>query len=118
MLSNVAGRWSIEDTFRNVKQYLGGEEPQVWQGKGPERAAMLSLFLYGLVWVWFLRHGWRTTTVQRPAWYRHKPHPSFQDALSALRRVLWAKRIFRSSGSTVVPRKIVTVLIRALAASA
>ena len=118
VLSNVAGRWSIEDTFRNVKQYLGGEEPQVWQGKGPERAAMLSLFLYGLVWVWFLRHGWRTTTVQRPAWYRHKPHPSFQDALSALRRVLWAKRIFRSSGSTVVPRKIVTVLIRALAASA
>jgi hypothetical protein len=118
VLSTVAGRWSTEDTFRNVKQYLGGEEPQVWQGKGPERAAMLSLLLYGLIWVWFLRHGWQRTTVERSAWYPHKQHPSFQDALAALRRALWAARIFRSSQSTCVPRKIITVLIHALAVSA
>jgi hypothetical protein len=118
VLSTVAGRWSIEDTFRNVKQYLGGEEPQVWQSKGPERAAMLSLLLYGLIWVWFLRHGWQRTTVERSAWYPHKQHPSFQDALAALRRALWAKRIFASSGSTCVPRKIIAVLIHALAVSA
>ncbi len=34
-----AGRWSIEDTFRNTKQFLGGSDPQSWKRKGPERAA-------------------------------------------------------------------------------
>ena len=50
--AHYAGRWSIEDTFRNVKQALGGEDPQTWKGAGPERAAALSLWLYSAVWSW------------------------------------------------------------------
>jgi hypothetical protein len=49
------GRWSIEDTFRNTKQHLGGEDPQTWKGHGPERAASLSLWLYAAVWQWYIR---------------------------------------------------------------
>lgn len=37
--SIYAGRWSIEDTFRNTKQLLGGEDPQSWKCQGPERGA-------------------------------------------------------------------------------
>ena len=29
--AHYAGRWSIEDTFRNVKQVLRGEDPQTWK---------------------------------------------------------------------------------------
>ena len=52
--SRYAGRWSIEVTFRDVKQDLGGENPQCWKRQGPERAATLSLWLHGLVWCWYL----------------------------------------------------------------
>jgi len=48
VISAFADRWAIEDTFRNVKQYLGAEQPQCYKGQGPE-----TCFLYGLVWLWF-----------------------------------------------------------------
>jgi hypothetical protein len=32
--SEFANRWPIEDTFRNVKQYLGAEHPQCWKARG------------------------------------------------------------------------------------
>ena len=41
-IGRYAGRWSLEDTFRNMKQYLGGQEPQTWRAEGPERAAGFS----------------------------------------------------------------------------
>jgi hypothetical protein len=37
--TRYAGRWSIEVCFRDVKQDLGGQDPQSWKRKGPERAA-------------------------------------------------------------------------------
>jgi len=37
--SRYAGRWSIEVCFRDVKQALGGQDPQTWKRYGPERAA-------------------------------------------------------------------------------
>jgi len=33
--SRYTGRWSIEVTFRDVKQNLGGENPQSWKRKDP-----------------------------------------------------------------------------------
>ena len=34
VIGGFAGRWSIEDTFKNTKQSLGSEEPQTWKGRG------------------------------------------------------------------------------------
>ncbi len=39
---------------RDVKQYLGGEDPQSWKRNGPERAAALALWLRALTWCWYL----------------------------------------------------------------
>jgi hypothetical protein len=50
VVSHYFGRWPIEDTLRSSKQSLGGEEPQSWKGKGPERAASLSFWLHSLAW--------------------------------------------------------------------
>jgi hypothetical protein len=116
--AHYAGRWSIEDTFRNVKQSLGGEDPQTWKGTGPERAAALSLWLYSAVWFWYITtHGTKITWPALP-WYATKRTPSFADALAALRRALWSQRIFSVSARNPLPRKMASVLLDVLAHAA
>jgi len=116
--SQYAGRWSIEDTFRSVKQTLGGEDPQTWNAQGPERAAALSFWIYSAVWLWYLtvygtKPSWPTV-----AWYPQKCAPSFVDALAALRRTLWRERIFANSSSQPLLPKIIDGLVEILARAA
>ena len=116
--SQYAGRWSIEDTNRNVKQFLGGEDPQSWKDQGPERAAALSCWIYSVVWLWYLTtHGTKITWPSLP-WYSAKTRPSFADALAALRRALWRRRIFPMSDRRPHPKKIFDTLIEVLATAA
>ena len=118
VVEHYAGRWSIEDTFRSVKQSLGGEDPQTWKGQGPERAAALSLWLYSAVWCWYITtHGTKITWPALP-WYTTKRTPSFADALAALRRALWSRRIFSSCARNPLPRKMASVLLDVLAHAA
>ncbi len=113
-----AGRWSIEDTNRNVKQFLGGEDPQCWVGDGPARAAALSMWLYSAVWLWYVAcHGAQAPWQPRP-WYTAKRTPSFADALAALRRALWTRRIFVGSDSRSQTAIFPTALIDVLAEAA
>jgi hypothetical protein len=118
VIGAFAGRWSIEDTFKNTKQFLGGQEPQTWKGQGPERAAMLSLWLGSLVWLWYLQQPGRAHGLTQPAWYPGKTHPSFQDALAALRRHLWSQRIKTMFGKSLGHTKNLAVLIEALSKAA
>jgi hypothetical protein len=118
VIGGFAGRWSIEDTFKNTKQLLGSEEPQTWKGQGPERAAVIGLWLYSVVWAWYIRYGYRKSSLQIMPWYSAKTHPSFQDALAALRRVLWRKRIIIMFGNHTVPARITEFLIDAVASAA
>ena len=113
-----SGRWCIEDTFKNTKQYLGAQEPQTWKGPGPERAAMLGFWLYSLVWLWFLLQKKNNRKLPKIPWYPHKPYPSFQDALACLRRVLWKERIKVLFGETSVHDKVFEFLLEALASAA
>lgn len=116
--SRYAGRWSIEDTFRNVKQLLGGEDPQTWRGKGPERAASLSMWLYAAIWLWYITtQGAKRTWLSLP-WYTSKKTPSFADALAALRRTLWQDLIFVRSASGPLSPKMRKTLIEVLARAA
>lgn len=118
VIGGFAGRWCIEDTFKNTKQSLGSEEPQTWKGVGPERAAVIGLWLYSVVWAWYIRYGYRKSTLPFMPWYTAKMHPSFHDALAALRRMLWRKRIIVMFGNHSVPARITEFLIDAIAAAA
>src|SRR5680860_1009523 len=70
VVSRYAARWAIEVCFRDVKQDLGGQNPQSWKRKGPERAAALSLWLHATIWCWYLTtHPTGRTWTPRP-WYR------------------------------------------------
>jgi len=80
--------WKIEDTFKNSKQYFGCQEPQTFRGKGPERAAGLSLWLYSTVWLWYLMQKNNKRYFIVHPWNPLKSTPSFADAIACLRREL------------------------------
>jgi len=116
--AQYGGRWCIEDTFRNVKQVLRGEDPQTWKRQGPERAAALSLWLYSMICCWYI-----TTQGAKPCWlalpwYTSKRTPSFADAMAALRRALWRERVFSKYDRKPLPRKTANAIIEALARAA
>jgi DDE superfamily endonuclease len=118
VVSRYAGRWSIEDTFRNVKQHLGGQQPQSWRGEGPKKAAAFSLILYSAVWLWYIQtQGTRISWIPTP-WYKKKTTPSFIDALASLRRVLWRRRIFTASENPSFVIEIADTLIHVLSRAA
>ncbi len=114
VVSHYHGRWPIEDTLRSSKQSLGGEEPQTWRGKGPERAASLAFWLYSAVWVWYLETQGPKPRLPRLPWYPKKVRPSFADAMSALRGELWREEVFSKCGGEPRLREIVRPLVEAL----
>jgi len=118
VIGGFAGRWSIEDTFKNTKQFVGGQEPQTYKGQGPERAAMLSLWLGSMVWLWFLQQPAQVHQVIGPTGYPGKTRPSFQDAWAALRRHLWRQRIKTMFGQSFGHTQNLAVLIEALSTAA
>ncbi len=111
-------RWAIEDTFKNTKQFLGDHQPQTYKGQGPERAAALSLALYSMVWLWYLRQKSRIRTFWVQPWYRRKATPSFADALCCLRRELWTERIKYMFGNSAFHDKKFEFLMEALTSAA
>ncbi len=118
VIGGFAGCWSIEDTFKNTKQFLGGQQPQTYKGQGPERAVMLSLWLGSLLWLWFLQQPTRTHKVAGPAWYPGKMRSSFQDAPAALRRHLWSQRIETTCGTSLGHCKNLVVFMDAVSRAA
>jgi len=116
--AEYASRWSIEDTFRAVKQHLGAQQPQSWKDAGPERVANLSFWIYTAIWCWYIpTHGETPHWPNRP-WYRAKRTPSFPDALAELRATLWRQRITAISGQQQLIPQIVDTLINTLARAA
>jgi len=111
-------RWAIEDTFKNTKQLLGGQQPQTFKGKGPERAAGLSLWLYSVVWLWYLGQNSTQRYFTFRPWYSQKTYPSFADAIACLRRRLWRERINCMFGKSAVHDKKFEFLLEALAPAA
>jgi hypothetical protein len=114
VVGQFAGRWSIEDTFRNTKQFLGGQQPQSFKREGPHRAAAMSFWLYSTVWLWYLNNRRLWNKLPQMPWYRQKTTPSFADALAALRRELWKERINCMFDSHVafenIPKSVITAL--------
>jgi hypothetical protein len=111
ILETYAHRWTIEVTFHDAKQFLGFEDPQSQTCKAVQRTAPLALVVYDLVLLWsaaqWQQPGSALTWVDRP-WYRRKQAPSFQDMLTALRRVGWRQAL---SAAPSVPRHLQKALV-------
>lgn len=48
-VSLYADRWAIEVCFRDVKQLVGGRDPQCWVKPPPDRAVALANWMYAAV---------------------------------------------------------------------
>ena len=118
VLECYGNRWAIEETFKNTKQHLGGQQPQTYKGQGPERAAGLSFWLYSITWLWYLKQKPKQRYFLVQPWYCQKATPSFADALSCLRRQLWTVQIKYMFGNSAVHDKKIEFLVEALASAA
>lgn len=117
VVSGFSGRWSIEDTFKNTKQLLGGQQVQCFKRQGPERAAAMSFGLYSIVWLWYLQSKHARAKIRYLPWYR-KTAPSFANALAALRMTLWKDRINCMFDSHIAFEKIPIIIVNALSYAA
>ncbi len=96
ILETFARRWALEVCFRDVKQFLGFEDPQSRASNATLRTAPLIFYIYDLVLLWHATSGHRVTkhsAIERP-WYTRKTSVSFEDMLRNLRHATWDEKIF------------------------
>lgn len=96
IITLFTARWPIEVTFQEAKQRLGLGTPRNWSAKSVLRTAPCILGLFSVVSLIYRRELARNRRRQRrrrptaraEAWYP-KAEPTFSDALTAVRRLLW-----------------------------
>ena len=108
ILELFSQRWPLEVCFRDVKQFLGFEDPQNRVAPATTRTAPLIFYLYDLVLLWYAQAGYRLTaqSVLDRLWYSQKASVSFEDILRTLRYETWQERIFSDPALDEHTRKI------------
>src|SRR5437763_85746 len=90
-------RWSVEVTFREVRDHLGFESQRQWTDKAIARTTPVLLGLFSLVALFASQLAPRSRyAVWTAAWYR-KQQPTFADTLAAVRREIWKAQGFSIS---------------------
>jgi hypothetical protein len=98
----------LEVCFRDVKQFLGFEDPQNRVAMATMRTAPLIFFIYDLVLLWHAHSGHRLATKSAldRLWYPQKDSVSFEDILRTLRHAIWQERIFSDPALNAHTRKL------------
>ena len=99
-------RWSIETTFEEVREHLGFETTRQRSKKSVLRTGPWLLGLFSVVCLVFANHA-RTHKVrmgQRP-WYK-KAEPTFSDALTTVRQLIWRETLFQQARETRAVKKL------------
>lgn len=113
ILESFALRWPLEVCFRDVKQFLGFEDPQNRVPQATQRTAPLIFYIYDLALLWYAQSGHRLahqSTLQR-LWYQRKTTVSFEDILRTLRQATWHEKIFSDPRLDAHTRKILQPLM-------
>src|SRR5580658_2523071 len=108
ILQAFSRRWPLEVCFRDVKQFLGFEDPQNRVAQATTRTAPLIFFIYDLVLLWYAQSGYRLapkSTLER-LWYPQKASVSFEDILRTLRHMTWQERVFSDPSLDAHTRKL------------
>jgi hypothetical protein len=108
ILELFSHRWPLEVCFRDVKQFLGFEDPQNRVAKATTRTAPLIFLVYDLVLLWHAQVGHRLApkSVLERLWYPQKDSVSFEDILRTLRNATWVERIFSDPAIDAHTRKL------------
>jgi hypothetical protein len=106
ILSFFVRRWRVEVTFEEVRRHLGVETQRQWSALAILRSTPCLMGLFSLVTLMadaLARQ--RRLPVRQSAWYA-KDHPTFSDALAAVRCRLWQQVSFSMSGPETETLKI------------
>jgi hypothetical protein len=90
ILEGYALRWSIEVTFRDLKQLLGFADSSARKREAVERTAPFVGYIFTVVVIWFWDAAHQTPIATPPLrpWYTNKRGLCFADVLRAAQRAL------------------------------
>jgi hypothetical protein len=108
-------RWQLETTFQAVRTHLGVETQRQWNEQAIRRTTPALFGLFSLVTL--LAHQQTQAgrfPIRQAAWYV-KEHPTFSDALAAVRRQLWTVILSHTSPATGDVQKLQQAVLEQLA---
>ncbi len=121
IVETFTGRWNIETTFQEMRDYLGLETTRGWSEKTVLRAAPCLFGLYSVVALFYTQLPANQTRMAVIEWPGKIDH-TFSDAMTAVRRWLWSEWVFATPGHheafSKLSRPIRAVLLYALAPAA
>lgn len=121
IVETFTGRWNIETTFQEMRDYLGLETTRGWTKNTVLRAAPCLFGLYSVVALLYAQLPARRTGGVAILW-PGKTDRTFSDAIAAVRRWLWTDWVFaaprHSQAFSKLSRPIKAVLMYALAPAA
>lgn len=91
IIEEFVKRWSIEVTFREVREHLGVETQRQWSDKAIARETPVLFALYSIVILIGLKL--EKITIRTSAWYLKKGI-TFSDLLVEVRQILWREQYF------------------------
>lgn len=99
VLEIIASRWSVETAHKELKQYLGMEQPQARLEQAVTRQAPFAMLLLSLIKIWYLTEGYLVDSFRdvKDPLYINKNGMPLSDILLLLRCSYWADRIFSHS---------------------
>jgi hypothetical protein len=114
------GRWCIEVTFQEVREWLGFETPRQWIKRSVLRAAPCLLGLFTMIALIYAEHVKSVEShggkakARSTDWY-DKHEPTFSDAIRCVKRLFWAETVlkhpFRGGGFQNLPQRLKQVLL-------
>ncbi len=115
-------RWSMEVTFREVREHVGVESQRQWSDQAIACSTPSLMGLFSIVTLWADSLCKNSLVKMQPtAWYK-KEQPTFSDAIAAVRKQLWQQREFSLSeeqGDMIkIPRALFCELTELLARAA
>jgi len=97
IIEEFVKRWSIEVTFREVREHLGVETQRQWSDKAIARETPVLFGLYSMVILMGLKL--EKIAPKESAWYS-KQLLTFSDVLIAVRRLIWREKYFSQVAET------------------
>ncbi len=118
VVEHYTGRWNIETPFEELRSHLKLEKTRGWSERTVLRAAPCLFGLYAVIALWYaeLPARWRR---QRAVERAGKGDVTFSDAITAVRRWLWAEWVLATPGHqdafAKIPSRLRDLLLRGLA---
>jgi hypothetical protein len=122
LIGYYTARWNIETTFQELRAYLGLETTRGWCARTVLRAAPCLFGLYTVVALLYEQLPTEAQGAGAVDWEGKKAEVTFSDAISAVRRWLWAHWVLakgdHAPAFAKLPEPLREVLLYALAPAA